>query len=205
MELKPQTTAPWTATPAAEQARPLLTLLELRGRSDPTLLMHGESVGELVAMAAEQLDLPPVQIGRLRLAGILHDIGKITVSDRILNKPGRLTEGEWAEIRRHPETGYRLILSVGLEDIADWVLVHHERPDGRGYPYGLSAVEIPLEGSILAVADAYHAMVAERPYQGRLSHAEACWELQECAGSQFDGGVVDAVVGALEADERLLK
>lgn len=205
VDLKPPSTEPWMATRAAERAKPLLTLLELTGQSDPTLSMHGESVGELAAIAAQELGLPPTQIGRLRLAGILHDIGKITIPDRILNKSGRLTEEEWGEIRRHPETGYRLVRSVGLEEIADWVLVHHERPDGRGYPYGLSAREIPLQGMILAVADAYHAMIAERPYQGRLSHGEACWELRECSGSQFDGAVVEALTSALNADQRLLK
>lgn len=167
--------------------------------------MHGESVGELAAMTAEQLGLPPVQIGRLRLAGILHDIGKITISDCILNKPGRLTEPEWAEVRRHSETGYHMLASVGLDDVADWVLVHHERPDGLGYPYGLSAGEIPLEGRILAVADAYHAMIAERPYQGRLSHAEACWELRDCSGTQFDGDIAGALIAAVEADDRVLR
>lgn len=188
---------------AARQARPLLTLLEVVSLRDPDLGMHGESVGHFAALAGEGLGLPPAQIGQLRLAGILHDIGKIAVPDAILHKPGRLTEEEWAVVRRHPEIGHQLVSSVGLTEIADWILTHHERPDGLGYPYGLTGAEIPIPAAILAVADAYHAMIAERPYQRPLTHAEAREELQRCADTQFDGLVVTATIRAIEAAPNL--
>lgn len=160
--------------------------------------MHGESVGHYAAITAENLGLPPARVRPLRLAGVLHDIGKVAISDSILDKPGRLTPEEWAEVRRHPEIGYRLISSAGLPAIGGWVLSHHERPDGSGYPYGLTGTEIPLESMILSAADAYHAMLERRPYKAPVSPADAASELRRCASSQFDATVVEALVGALE-------
>lgn len=182
----------------AERARPLLTLLDLISARNPTLGMHGESVGELAAIAAIDLGLSPARIERLRLAGVLHDIGKVAIADEILQKDSPLSEKEWNEVRRHPVIGSVLIESVGLDDIAEWVLKHHERPDGTGYPNGLTGDEIPLEASIISVADAYHAMVAERPYQGPLTHMEARIELQLFAGRQFESSVVDLVLAGIE-------
>lgn len=184
---------------AVLRVRPLLVLLELIGTRNPTLGMHGESVGELAALAAVNLGMSPAQVERLRLAGVLHDIGKVAISDRILEKEGPLSAREWEEIQRHPLTGSVLVESAGLPDVAEWILKHHERPDGRGYPNGLTAEDIPLEASILSIVDAYHAMVAERPYQGPLTHLEAKVELQLWAGKQFDAEMVAVVLDAIES------
>jgi len=146
---------------------------------------------------AKELGFEPEHVERVRVAGVLHDIGKIAVSDTILRKPGRLSDEEWAEIRRHPETGARL-LGHASEDIRRWVLCHHERPDGGGYPRGLRGGEVPVEARILAVADAYEAMTAQRPYSAPKPEPAALAELRQCAGSQFDAEVIEAFLAALE-------
>jgi HD-GYP domain-containing protein (c-di-GMP phosphodiesterase class II) len=136
----------------------------------------------------------------LHAAGVLHDLGKLAVPDAILHKPDRLTDAEWAEIRRHPEVGARILENAGLHRIAGWVRAHHERVDGGGYPNGLNADQIPLEARILAVADAYEAMVADRPYRAGMEPEEAGAELLRCAGTQFDEAVVDAFLRVLALD-----
>ena len=162
--------------------------------------MHGESVGRYAAIAAQNLGLPPAGVRALRLAGILHDIGKTELPAAILDKPGPLTPSEWKAIRNHPEAGHRLLTAAGLEAIAEWVFAHHERPDGTGYPLGLKAGEIPIEAAILAAADAYDAMRDDRPYKAPLTHAEAAAELRDCAGTQFDREVVEALIAGIEAE-----
>ena len=183
----------------ASRSGPLPTLLEAIGARDSALTMHGESVGRYATIAAQNLGLPPARVRALRLAGILHDIGKTELPAAILDKPGPLTPSEWRAIRNHPEAGHRLLTAAGLEPIAEWVLAHHERPDGTGYPFGLTAAEIPIEASILSAADAYHAMRDDRPYKSPLTHAEAAAELRDCAGTQFDPEVVEALLDGIEA------
>jgi HD-GYP domain-containing protein (c-di-GMP phosphodiesterase class II) len=134
----------------------------------------------------------------VRAAGILHDIGKLGIADAILHKPGRLDDQEWAEIERHPELGSRILEHANLRDIAAWVLHHHERVDGTGYPRALAGDEIPLEARILAVADAYEAMTSDRPYRAALPLAVAREELRRGAGRQFDGEVVSAIERVLD-------
>jgi HD-GYP domain-containing protein (c-di-GMP phosphodiesterase class II) len=155
-------------------------------------------VGYFATIAAKNLGLPPARVHALRLAGVLHDIGKYDIPDSILDKPGPLTRVEWLAIRRHPEIGHQIITEAGLDLIAGWVLAHHERPDGTGYPFRLRADQIPLEASILAVADAYHAMRVERAYQAPIGHEAAAAELRACAGTQFDPEVVEALIDAIE-------
>ena len=179
--------------PEDQQARPLLRMLEGLGSRDPGLRKHCEAVGDLAAKVALRLGFADNVVGRLRLAGILHDIGKIAVPTAILQKPGPLDAQEWDRVRQHPQTGFTLIRGYGLNQTADWVLAHHERPDGRGYPFGLRSEEIPLQSAVLSAADAFHAMVAERPYQPSLSPVEAREELRRCAGSQFEPAVVQAL------------
>jgi HD-GYP domain-containing protein (c-di-GMP phosphodiesterase class II) len=123
---------------------------------------------------------------------VLHDLGKLGVADAVLKKPGKLTPEEWVEMRRHPELGARILHHANLIDISAWVLAHHERIDGGGYPHGLAGDQIPLEARILAVADAYEAMTADRAYRPALGHDAAQKELVACAGTQFDPRVVDA-------------
>ena len=136
-------------------------------------------------MMAAELEMDEDRVQRLRLAGILHDIGKIAVPDSILNKPGPLTDDEWVQMRRHPELGARILSSRELDDVRGWILAHHERPDGAGYPKGLKAEEIPLEASIVAVADAFEAMTADRVYRPGMHPDAAREELLDNAGSQF--------------------
>ena len=137
--------------------------------------------------------MPPDHVERVRVAGVLHDIGKLGISDAVLLKPGSLVASEWEQIERHPEVGARILEHANLRDVASWVLAHHERVDGAGYPRGLGGDAIPLEGRVLAVADAYEAMTADRPYRRALSHEVARAELRRGAGTQFDPQVVDGV------------
>ena len=172
----------------------LLTLAEALDIRDPRTARHSSTVGRYAEAMARQLGLDGKRVERVRLAGVLHDIGKIGVADSILHKPGPLDHDEWVEIRRHPEIGARLLNAPGLEDLRAWVLAHHERIDGRGYPHRLSGDDIPLEARIIAVADAFEAMLSDRPYSTGTEPEVALAELRRHAGTQFDR----EVVGALE-------
>ncbi|HEV2769674.1 MAG TPA: diguanylate cyclase, partial [Solirubrobacteraceae bacterium] len=158
---------------------------------------HSETVGRYAEMMAEELGLPERRVQRIRLAGVLHDIGKVGVPDAILHKPGALTGDEWTAIRRHPELGAQILEHSGLSDIRGWVAGHHERPDGGGYPGGLAGAAVSLEARILAVADAYEAMTSDRSYRASLGHAAARAELERQAGHQFDPAVVHAFLAVL--------
>lgn len=152
-------------------------------------------------MMAEHLGMEARDVERVRMAGLLHDIGKIGVPDAILNKPGALTDEEYTEMQRHPEIGARILGSDVLDDVRHWVLAHHERPDGRGYPFGLAGDQVPLQARILAVADAYEAMTADRVYRKALGHEAARAELERCRGTQFDSAVVDAFLAVLDGSD----
>lgn len=153
--------------------------------------VHSRQVSELCKRMGEALGLGDYQIKELRAFGLLHDIGKIAISDKILNKPDKLTDAEWLEIKNHAEIGYRILSTNNeLTEIADYVLAHHERWDGKGYPKGLKSQEIPLPARICAIADAYDAMTSERSYQSALTEAVALTELINNAGTQFDPELV---------------
>ena len=127
------------------------------------------------------------RLASLRVGGPLHDIGKLAVSDHVLCKEGELEDHELAEIREHPKAGARLILRLAaLREAIPYVLYHHERWDGTGYPSGKAGDEIPLEARVLAVADAFDAMTSDRPYRRALSREQALAEVERCAGTQFD-------------------
>ncbi len=178
----------------------VLALAETVDIRDQGSTGHSQTVGRYAERIARELGLSVKAADRVRLAGLLHDIGKVGVTESILTKPGPLDDSEWALVRKHPEIGARLLDDPRLEDVRKWVLAHHERPDGHGYPQGLSAEAIPLEARIVAVADAYEAMTTERPYRAPLSHAAAQAELIEFSGSQFDRRVVDAFMRTLERE-----
>lgn len=161
---------------------------------------HSETVGRYSEMMARELGLPERRVSRIRLAGILHDIGKAGVPNSILHKPGPLTEEEYEIIKRHPELGAQMIEHISLSDVREWVAAHHERPDGLGYPRGLSGSAIPLEARIVAVADAYEAMTSDRPYRDSIGYEAALAELRRHAGTQFDAVVVNALIDALERE-----
>jgi HD-GYP domain-containing protein (c-di-GMP phosphodiesterase class II) len=149
---------------------------------------------------ARELGFDEDRVERLRLAGILHDIGKIGVPDSILCKPGPLTADEMDQMRRHPELGARMLSSSELDDVRGWILAHHERPDGTGYPKGLSSDEIPIEAAILAVGDAYEAMTSDRVYRPALDRERAEEELLRHSGTQFSSEVVEAFLHAISRE-----
>jgi diguanylate cyclase (GGDEF)-like protein len=153
---------------------------------------HSERVGELAARIALRLGSDESQVELTRLAASLHDLGKLAIPEEILRKPSELNESERLVLQRHPQIGYRMLESLGVEPIAEWVLHHHERWDGDGYPDRLRGEEIPLGARIIFVADAYDAMTSERVYRKPLSPREALEELHACAGSQFDPQIVEA-------------
>ncbi|MBW3593892.1 MAG: HD domain-containing protein, partial [Actinobacteria bacterium] len=134
----------------------------------------------------------------IRLAGSLHDGGKLAIPEEIRRKPGPLTEPEREILERHPQIGFRMLDSLGVDPVADWVLHHHERWDGLGYPHRLSGEDIPLGARILFVADAYDAMTTDRLYRQGFTHQQALEELDRCAGSQFDPLVVSALRDELD-------
>jgi diguanylate cyclase (GGDEF)-like protein/putative nucleotidyltransferase with HDIG domain len=182
---------------AGEQLAAAVLLAETLDLRDVGTARHCETVGHYAEEIALALGFPAARVARVRAAGVLHDIGKLGISDGILHKPGKLDDQEWAEMKRHPELGARILEHANLRDIAGWVRAHHERVDGRGYPAALSADEIPVEARILAVADAYEAMTADRPYRRALSVEVAQEELRRNAGGQFDPVVVEAFLGVL--------
>ena len=156
---------------------------------------HCNRLQELTASLALSLDLTRDFVNDLSLLTRFHDLGKVGIPDHILFKPGPLSEEEWRQMRQHCEIGHRIASSVpDLEPIADFILKHHERWDGRGYPQGLSGDDIPLPCRILAIVDAYDAMTSDRPYRKAMPREEAIAELQRCAGTQFDPGLVEQFI-----------
>jgi diguanylate cyclase (GGDEF)-like protein len=151
-----------------------------------------DMISALATGMALELGLPKDEIDRIRIASLLHDLGKLAVPPEILDKPSTLSDGEWQAIGEHPRIGQVILEQASsLREAIPVVLHHHERFNGGGYPHGLKGNEIPLGARIVAVADAYHAMVHERPYKAALDHAEALAELRGNAGTQFDPEVVE--------------
>ena len=170
------------------------TLYTQIGNSAETIT-HSNRVGQLCRRLGMAMELPNTEIYKLEASGMFHDIGKVAVQAEILSKPGSLTEAEWYEAMRHPEIGY-LILSNSLEmsGIAKYVLYHHERYDGSGYPAGLKREEIPFLSRIIAVVDSYDAMTNLRSYQETLNEEMAVLELLSNKERQFDPIIVDVFV-----------
>jgi diguanylate cyclase (GGDEF)-like protein/putative nucleotidyltransferase with HDIG domain len=161
---------------------------------------HCQTVSALAALIAASLGLDGERIEKVRLAGLLHDVGKIGIADSILQKPSRLTDEEFEIMKTHATLGERIVDGAGLHEVAGWVRHHHERPDGKGYPDGLFGSAIPLESRIILVADAFEAMTSDRPYRdGGADHA-AIAELERHAGTQFDPDCVAALVRHLREE-----
>ena len=155
---------------------------------------HSQRVSEMCELIGKQLGYSEEIIKRISIAGLMHDIGKIGISDEILNKPGSLTQDEYYNIKRHSEIGYRILSSVNeFSDIGEYVLEHHERCDGKGYPKGLFADEIHPISKIISVVDAFDSMTNVRTYGNIRSIREAILELEKNIGTQFDETVVSAV------------
>ena len=160
---------------------------------------HSDRVATLAAEIATQFGLPADEVELTRLAGSLHDLGKLAIPEEILRKPAALSDAERLVLERHPQIGYRMLESLGVDPIARWVLHHHERWDGQGYPDGLEGDRIPLGARIIFVADAFDAMTSDRLYRAALSYDEAIAEVERCAGSQFDPDVANAFLARVGA------
>lgn len=174
----------------------LVKALEVR---DPSTAGHGKMVMQYAEKTAEVLKVPPAEIETIRLGALLHDVGKIGIPDEILRKPGPLTEDEWKMMRRHPDLGADIVLSMShLTDVAAVIRSHHEHYNGSGYPLGIKGDWINLGARILSVADAYDAMTSQRVYRQGLSHDEAVAELMQCAGTDFDPVIVNAFISLFE-------
>ena len=161
---------------------------------------HGAGVARHTREIARELGYPEDGLERLVLAAVLHDVGKVGIPSSIVMKPGPLTPVEWAVMRKHADIGASMIEGVTEDGLAEWVRCHHERPDGTGYPRGLSGDAIPLESRIVAVADAYEAMTHDRVYRPAIGPEAARHELEHGAGTQFDPDVVEAFMRVLKAD-----
>ena len=179
----------------------VLALTEVLDIRDAGTSAHSQTVGRYAETIARGLGLSEELVERVKVAGILHDVGKIAVPDGVLRKPGPLNDDEYEQMKKHPEVGALIVDGADMKDVASWVIAHHERPDGRGYPHGLIGDEIPLEARILAVADAYEAMTVDRVYRPARPVEKARAELVRCSGTQFDPRVVEVFLEALERDD----
>ncbi len=156
---------------------------------------HSDRLKNNCYLVGKAMKLSNSELDELTLLTLLHDIGKVGIKESVLKKPGTLTQEEWKEIKKHPEIGFRIVQNIPeLSAVADFILYHHERWDGKGYPSGLSGYEIPLQSRILAVVDAYDAMISDRIYKKALSKEEAIIELKRNAGTQFDAKIVEIFI-----------
>jgi diguanylate cyclase (GGDEF)-like protein/putative nucleotidyltransferase with HDIG domain len=160
---------------------------------------HSQTVSQLSALIATELGFDGAHVTRMRLAGLLHDVGKIGIPDAILNKPAKLTDEEYEVMKTHSVLGYEIVLAAGMPVEAEWIRHHHARLDGQGYPDPLSGEAIPVESRIIFVADSFEAMTSDRPYRKAPGQKFAIAELDRCSGTQFDPRVVAALCRTLEA------
>jgi hypothetical protein len=184
-----------------ETQETLKVLANIIDERDEYTYAHSDRVAEYARKIAEHLQLPLSTIDEIEMAGRIHDLGKIGIEDRILLKKSKLTVEEYEKIKKHPEIAHRLLKKLNpSKEGVNYVLYHHERIDGKGYPCGISDKAIPLGARILAVADSYDAMTTDRPYRKALSRSEAIEELQRNADTQFDPTVVGVFIHLLNTD-----
>jgi diguanylate cyclase (GGDEF)-like protein/putative nucleotidyltransferase with HDIG domain len=156
---------------------------------------HSQNVGDICERLAIEIGFNKQDARYMRYAGYMHDIGKVGIDSKIFEKEGKLTEEEWLAIKRHSETGYRIMSSVNqYASMADYILSHHEKWDGSGYPAGMKNDSIPIESRIISIADAYHAMTQNRSYRNAMTSEEALEEIQNCKGSHFDPYIADVFI-----------
>lgn len=183
------------------RGKTIYTIMAALHEKNPREEQHSLRVSELCEKMGTALGMQEDEVKELKTVGLLHDIGKVAIEEGILNKNGKLVEKEWEEIRKHPEIGYRILSTVNeLSEMADYVLAHHERWDGNGYPKGLKGNEIPVQSRIIAIADAYDAMISERSYRKALSKEYAISELIKGAGTQFCGEYVHLFIDKVVQD-----
>ncbi len=167
----------------------LVSALDLREHNTG---LHSQRVREYTELIASRLGVDGKTKREIGFGALLHDVGKIAVPDHILLKPGKLTDSEWDEMRKHPDAGYRIVKRIGfLKDAAEIVYSHHEQFDGLGYPRGLKGEEIPLGARMFMVADVYDALTSERPYRSPMTYEEATADIKRQSGSHFDPLIVD--------------
>jgi putative two-component system response regulator len=175
-----------------ESVSAVAAMVELR---DPYTAGHQRNVAQLAHAIANELGLSEHMIEGIKLASVVHDVGKISISSTILTKPGNLSDDEFDLIHQHPELGYEILKGIDFPwPIAQTVWQHHERLDGSGYPHGLQGDEILLEARIIAVADVIEAMATNRPYRLGLGIEKALEEVEQQRGKKFDAEVVDAAL-----------
>jgi diguanylate cyclase (GGDEF)-like protein len=178
-----------------------LTLARALDARQPSTAGHSETVAHFGTLIAEGLGLQPSHVYRVWLAGLVHDIGKVAIPDDILDKPGPLTAAEYQQMKTHSQAGHAILAGTALAPQGSWVRHHHERVDGTGYPDGLAGDDIPLEARIIHVADAFEAMISDRPYRRGISCADAARELVAHSGTQFDPRCVEVLLAELELTE----
>jgi len=179
-------------------------LIRALADSDGETYAHSLQVAATATAVARRLGVDGEDLVDIEFGALLHDVGKLCLPRALLSKPGRLTEAERGLIRKHPEWGAAIVEDIpGLETVAAIVRFHHERPDGLGYPHGLSHDEIPLAAGIVSVCDAHGAMTKTRPYRAALMHGAALAELERHSGTQFDPDVVEALIDHLQLPVRL--
>jgi putative nucleotidyltransferase with HDIG domain len=177
------------------QDKQLITLLKTIEIKDPYTKGHSESVAYFTTLIARNLDLDDHQVERIQFAALLHDVGKIMIDRKILSKPSTLNSTEESIIKKHPEMGARILSSINVSrDVIEAVMHHHERWDGTGYPNKLFAYEIPYFARILAVADAFDAMISDRPYRSKKEIHHALDEISRSTGYQFDPEISDLFI-----------
>ncbi len=173
----------------------LTTIKELLFSKGSETKEHADRMAKLANMLGKELELNETDLDSLELMATLHDVGKIGISSHILSKPGKLDEAEWMEIKKHPEIGYRIAITVPeLQGVAEYILCHHERWDGNGYPQGLSGTDIPYISRLISVIDAFDAMTEDRAYRKAMTRDEALKEILTNAGTQFDPSIARAFV-----------
>ena len=177
------------------------TMMSTLHESNPREEAHSKRVSDYSYKLAKALRLSEKEAEEMKLAGLLHDIGKIAVQNRVVNKIGKLSEEEYVEMKLHAEKGYRILSSIeNMGDIAIFIKHHHERFDGAGYPSGLKGNQIPLYSRIITIADSYDAMISERPYKEALSRENGIKELRKHSGSQFDPTIVEVFINQVLSD-----
>ena len=163
--------------------------------------LHSIKVSEICEAIATKMDFSENDVYQIKIAGLMHDIGKIEIDEKILNKPEKLSKDEWERMQRHPEIGYRILSSVNeFSVIAEDILEHHERWDGKGYPRGLKGEEISLHARIIAVADSYDSMTSDRTYRSAMTKGEAIEEIRRNSGTQFDPDISQLFLNIISTD-----
>ncbi|MCP3014116.1 HD-GYP domain-containing protein [Nocardiopsis dassonvillei] len=203
--LLPLFIARWTFAQQLDEARAheatLATLCQAVETKDYYTRGHCMRVAEGAAMIARELGMPADRVQKIRYAGMLHDIGKLGVPTKVLQKTGKLTDDEYAAIKLHPTRGYEIVREISfLDEALAGIRHHHERLDGRGYPMGLVGMEIPESARIISVADVFDCLTSTRSYRRAWSVEDAVAELRACAGTQFDPRMVEALVRAVERE-----